>query len=312
MFEIRRYTPADAKAWNAFVAQSKNGTFLFDRRYMDYHADRFEDHSLMFFLNGKLYALLPANLRGNELWSHGGLTYGGLVMGSDVKAAETISLFSELNTRLKQEGIKSVTYKAIPWIYHLLPAEEDLYAIWRVCRPQLLARDIASTIDMRRRLKWSRDRKYGINRARTYGITIEQSQDFAGFWQVLDWNLMHKYGVEPVHTLEEMTLLHSRFPENILLYVARRDNEVLGGTVIYLTPKVAHAQYISANAEGKHLRVIDAIYNKVLNEDLVDFEYFDFGKSTEDMGHVLNDSLIYQKEGFGGRGVCYDWYRWNV
>ena len=312
MFEIKRYSPEDAAQWNQFVAGSKNGTFLLDRRYMDYHSDRFVDCSLMFFLHGRLYALLPANLRGDELWSHGGLTYGGLIMGTDIKADDTLQLFTELNKWLKAEGIKRVVYKAIPWIYQQIPAEEDLYAMWRTCRPKLLARDIASTIDMQRRIKWSRDRKYGINRARTYGISIERSTNFEGFWKVLDWNLMHTYGVEPVHTLEEMQLLHSRFPNNIVLYVARLNGEVIGGTVIYLTPRVAHAQYISANAEGKHLRVIDAIYNKVLNEDLADYPYFDFGKSTEELGHVLNSTLIYQKEGFGGRGVCYDWDEWTL
>lgn len=62
MFEIRRYSPDQAEAWNLFVAQSKNGTFLFDRRFMDYHADRFADHSLMVYRRGKLYALLPGNV----------------------------------------------------------------------------------------------------------------------------------------------------------------------------------------------------------------------------------------------------------
>ena len=38
MFEIRRYSADKADEWNAFVATSKNGTFLFDRRYMDYHS----------------------------------------------------------------------------------------------------------------------------------------------------------------------------------------------------------------------------------------------------------------------------------
>lgn len=60
-FSIIRYAPALADEWNGFVARSKNGTFLFDRRYMDYHSDRFEDYSLMFYREGRLYALMPAN-----------------------------------------------------------------------------------------------------------------------------------------------------------------------------------------------------------------------------------------------------------
>ena len=61
MFEIIRYTPDRKDEWDRFVAKSKNGTFLFFRDYMDYHADRFRDHSLMFYLDDNLYALMPAN-----------------------------------------------------------------------------------------------------------------------------------------------------------------------------------------------------------------------------------------------------------
>ena len=112
---------------------------------------------------------------------------------------------------------------------------------------------------------------------------------------------------------EEMELLKSRFPDNIILYVAEKDGEVLGGTVLYVTGQVVHAQYISASPDGKRLRVIDAIYDVILNNDYAGFRhYFDFGKSTEDYGNYLNENLIYQKEGFGGRGVCYDTYEWEM
>lgn len=239
MFEIKRYTPQLQQEWDGFVNRSKNGTFLFLRAYMDYHQDRFQDCSLMFYLKDKLYALLPANAKGDTLQSHGGLTYGGLIMDAHATADNIVTLFAEMNDWLRRQGFRHVLYKAVPWVYHLLPAEEDLYAIYRSCNARLVARDIASVIDMQRPLKWSRDRKYGINRARTNQIEIEQSLDFEGFWKVLDWNLMHTYGARPVHTLEEINLLHSRFPHNIVLYTARKDGEVIGGTVIYLTPQTA-------------------------------------------------------------------------
>lgn len=311
-FDIIPYTAARQEEWNAFVARSKQGTFLFDRRYMDYHADRFRDHSLMVFRKGKLYALLPANVDGTTLYSHQGLTYGGLLTDETATAETICEVFQTINASLRAEGLERVVYKAIPWIYHRLPAEEDLYALFKVCGARLAARDISSTIVMRQQLPWSRDRKYGINRCRNNGIVIQQSDDIAAFWQVLEENLMATYGVKPVHTLAEIQLLKARFPKNIVLYVAKKDGVTLGGTLLYLTPQVVHAQYISACAEGKRLRVIDGIYDRILHEDFQDYRYFDFGKSTEDHGHVLNASLIHQKEGFGGRGVCYDWYEWKL
>ncbi len=307
-FEIRRYTPEDKAEWNAFVAASKNGTFLFDRNYMDYHADRFSDFSLMFYREDRLYALLPANKDGRTLVSHGGLTYGGLVTDSSATANCVVQLFGQLVKYLASQGFDAFVYKAIPWIYHRHPAEEDLYALFRTGRARLLARDISSTIIQSQPLKWHRDRRYGINRCRNNGVEVGQSDDYAAFWRVLDDNLMATYGVHPVHSLDEMLLLKSRFPRNIVLYSATKDGRTLGGTVLYLTPQTVHAQYISASPEGKRLRVIDAIYDRILNEDFAFFPIFDFGKSTEGHGRVLNESLIYQKEGFGARGVCYDTY----
>ena len=312
MIDIRHYEPQSASEWNAFVAESKNGTFLFDRRYMDYHSDRFADSSLMVYRDGRLFALLPANREGDVLCSHRGLTYGGLVTGPSATASAVVEAFEAVNAYLRGEGLRRVVYKAVPWIYHRIPAEEDLYALFRVCRARLVARDISSAIMQPHRLKWHRDRRYGINRCRNNGVEISRSDDFEAFWPLLDDNLMRSHGVHPVHSLGEIRLLKGRFERSIVLYVARREGVVLGGTVLYITPQVVHAQYISASPEGKALRVIDAIYNKILNEDFADGLYFDFGKSTEDCGRVLNTSLIYQKEGFGGRGVCYDTYEWDV
>ena len=312
MFEVRRYTPDRADEWNEFVARAKNGTFLFDRQYMDYHADRFADHSLMFYRDGVLCALLPANESDTTLYSHQGLTYGGLVMDYKLTAADTLQLFADLNSHLHRIGISRVVYKAIPWIYHQLPSEEDLYALTQVCGARLSVRELSTTIMLQRNIRWSRIRRRGVKRAEDAGIVVEVSQDFDAFWPVLEANLLTNHQVHPVHTVDEMKLLHSRFPKHIVLYTATLNGEVIGGVVMYLTPQVAHAQYSSATPEGKRLGVLDAIYDRIMHQDLKDYPYFDFGKSTEDAGHILNEQLVFQKEGFGGRAVCYDTYEWNL
>lgn len=315
MFEIKRYTPADAAEWNSFVAGSKNGTFLFDRGYMDYHAYRFADLSLMIYREGRLYALLPACVDSDgTLWSHRGLTYGGLIMSVETSAADTVVLFAEMNGFLcSVGGIRRVVYKTVPWIYHRLPAEEDLYAIFRECDARLVSREISSTIFLDSRVKWSHGRRCGVSKARNNGVTVERSddvRDLKDFWQVLTDNLNARYNVNPVHTIDEIRLLMSRFSDRICLYVARKNGEVLGGTLLYDFGHVVHSQYISAGVEGKRLGAIDAIYDRILNHDFADRRFFDFGKSTEEHGRRLNESLIFQKEGFGGRGVCYDTYGW--
>ncbi len=313
MFEIRRYTEADKAAWDAFVAQSKNGTFLFFRDYMDYHRDRFDDHSLMVYLDGRLYALLPANRVGETLYTHQGLSYGGLVMSSENTTAHVCTLFAELNVWLRDEGFSRVVYRAVPWIYHRLPSEEDLYAVYLKCGARLVMRDVSSTINPQRLVKWKRDRRYASNKARKNGITVERSEDFAAFWDILSANLMEKFQARPVHSIDEILLLHSRFPDNIQLWVAKGcDGQLLGGTVLYINEGVVHSQYISASPLGKRLHAVDAIYDGIIHRAFADAQFIDLGTSNMPHNSDLHDSLIYQKEGFGGRAVCYDTYEWTL
>ena len=313
MFEIKLYQPADAEVWNTFVEQSKNGTFLFDRRYMDYHADRFHDHSLLFYAGQRLLAILPAHIVGDTLCSHRGLTYGGLVMSKELTMVQTMNLFRELNEYLRTLGIRRVEYKCIPSIYHRLSAEEDLYAIFHECRARIVVRDYATNICMNAGLRWERVRRRGVTRAKNSGITIERSDDYRAFWQVLTDNLQQKYSVKPVHSLAEIELLHSRFPEQIVLYQAVKERQVVGGIVLYVTPQVVHAQYSSATPEGKKCGAIDLLYDQIIHHDYSHYPYFDFGRSTENPdGSRLNEQLVFQKEGFGGRAICYDTYQWEV
>ena len=297
--------------WNEFVAKSKNGTFLFDRRFMDYHANRFQDYSLMFYDNDRLQAVMPAHVNGDTLVSHGGLTYGGLVMGPGIKAVQVCELFRELNEVLSH-GFRRVVYKAVPWIYHQQPAEEDLYALTSVCHARLIIRDISSVIIGDRKMRFSGSRKDGIRKARRQGLIVKESADFAAFWQILNENLTGKYGVRPVHSAAELELLHSRFPDKIKLYIVFDGEMLVGGTVLFLTPQVLHVQYISATHEGKACGAIDLLFYHLINTVYSDYRYIDFGKSTSSDSADLNENLIFQKEGFGARAVCYDTYEWTL
>lgn len=310
--EIRRYRREDKELWNSFVNKARNATFLFDRNYMDYHADRFDDNSFMFYHKGKLKAVLPANVAGDTLYSHQGLTYGGLLLDKKATVEDVLECFDSLNSWLRENGISKVVYKALPWIYQLYPSEEDLYALTWKCKAQLISRNIASTIVIDNKLKFAESRKSGIRKALSLNIEVGESNDVDGFWHVLEDNLGNRYNAKPVHTASEMKLLMSRFSNNIRLYVAKMNGEIVGGTLIYVTPQVVHTQYISASVEGKKHGALDLLFDYIINKVYANCRYFDFGKSTEQGGAYLNEPLIFQKEGFGGRGVCYDWYQWEL
>lgn len=312
MFRIEPYSLEQKNAWNTFVDNAKNSTFLFNRNYMDYHADRFQDCSLMVYRKEKLYALLPANRKDNTLYSHQGLTYGGLIMSNKATVLDILEIFQIINDYLKSIGIERVIYKPLPYIYHQIPSQEDLYALFRTTNAHIIGRNISSTIYQENKIRFIELRRRGVRKALNNGLSARYSEDYAEFWQILSDNLQNKYGVSPVHSLEEILLLREHFPDNIKLYASYKDNEMLGGTVVYLMKGIVHTQYISANPRGKELGALDLVFDYLINQEYVNVPIFDFGQSTENMGHMLNESLIFQKEGFGGRGMCYDIYEYSL
>lgn len=312
MFEIRPYTAADAGDWNRFVEQSRQGTFLFNRGYMDYHSSRFCDCSLVVSHKGRPCALLPANRSGDTVYSHQGLTYGGLLTSPKAKAAEVMEMFGDINKWLQSQGFRHVVYKAMPWIYHRIPAEEDLYALTQVCHARLASREISSTILLQSRMRLEESRRSGIRKAQRCGITCRESDDLKSFWQILNDNLEAKYHKAPVHSLQELQLLQSRFPDRIRLFMAYQNEQPMGGTLVFDMGRVVHTQYISASPEGKREGALDLLFHYIINKVYAQRDILDFGKSTEDGGRWLNRNLIFQKEGFGGRGVCYDTYEYDL
>ncbi len=309
--EIKRYTPENKILWNSFVNSSKNGTFLFLREYMEYHADRFTDHSLLVYEGNKLLAVLPAHEVGNAFYSHRGLTYGSLVLSVKNTSGEVLDIFGTIVSYLKENGFISWEYKCVPHIYHTYPAEEDLYALFRY-NARLIARNISIAIPMENRIRFSRVRRRAISRADEEGVVIRESNNFVPFWKVLTENLQSRFGVFPVHTVEEITYLNSLFPDKIRLFDAWLGDEIIGGCTVYDTGQTLHVQYSSATPHGKEIGAIDVLYRHLIDQVYIHKKYIEFGQSTEQMGHYLNKGLIAQKEGFGGRGVVYDIYQLDI
>ena len=313
MTEIIRYESSMAARWNEFVRQSRNGTLLHERGYMDYHSDRFTDCSLVALREGKLCALLPACVEGDTLWSHRGLTYGGWLMPlKHFDATVMIDVMDAACQWMSENGIKRLVYKPVPHIYHRYPCEEDLYALFRH-QARLIETNISTTIDLTCPLPLDRGNKSGLNAARKAGIQVRPSEDWQGYWHLLSSLLDERYGTRPVHTLDEMRLLQSRFPENIKLYTATLHGELLAGVVMYLSHPVAHCQYIGASPQGKDIKALTLLFDHLINESQQQgYRYFDFGISNEDHGRYLNEGLVRQKSRLGGRGIVYNTFEINL
>lgn len=310
--EFRIYTPAQKEKWDSFIHSSKNGTFLFYRDFMEYHGHRFNDYSLMFYDKGKLIALMPGHIEDSIFYTHRGLTYGGLIMNNDTRMSDVLGIFELLTCTFRHQGIKQIVYKAIPHIYHLQPAEEDLYALF-VHKAELTERNISSTLPLSSKIPYSDLRKRGISKATKNGLRVEKSDDFTAFWNILSANLEDKYDTHPVHSLEEITRLGNKFPDNIHLFVVNNEaGEIVGGCLIFETGKVAHVQYVAATRQGKEEGAVDLLIDHLIDKAFSHKMYFDYGTSNENNGLYLNKDLIHQKEGFGARGTVYDIYTINL
>ncbi|MFY9822083.1 MAG: GNAT family N-acetyltransferase [Thermoanaerobaculia bacterium] len=311
---VERFTGEAHGPWDDFVRDSRNGTFLFLRDYMEYHQDRFEDHSLIVRdvrEQGTILALLPASRRGDVLESHGGLTYGGIVSNAAMTAPKMLEVFDALLEHLRQESFARLRYRAVPHIYHRAPAEEDLYALARN-GASLVHRTVLSVLDSRHPVAAQERRGRGVRKALAAGLACRETDDLAAYWSLLAQVLQETFGAKPVHSLEEISLLQRRFHRNIRLFGCFREASLVAGVLIYETPTVARAQYIAASPAGKELAALDLLFDFLLREAYADKGFFDLGTSESADGRDLNHGVLEFKESLGARTIAVDTYELAV
>ncbi|MEL6561245.1 MAG: GNAT family N-acetyltransferase [Bacteroidota bacterium] len=309
---IEKYQQHHKREWDKFVDQAKNSHFLFMRDFMEYHADKFTDHSLLFFnKKDQLIALLPANVDQQTLHSHQGLTFGGFIVSDEMTTKTMLEIFKHLLDYLRSVSINEIVYKCIPAIYHQKPSEEDLYALFSN-EARLIRRDVSSTILIEQNSHYSKSRKWGINKAKSSGLTIKELSDYGQFWSILEEVLRINHQVKPVHSLQEIEYLARCFPKNIKLFGAFKEDQLLAGTVLFENQMVAHTQYMANSTVGREYRALDLLIHHLITEIYPNKKYFDFGISTESNGKTLNEGLITQKEEFGAYAVMHDFYELKV
>jgi len=311
MIEIVKYESSYKSRWDDFISKSKNGSFLFCRDYMEYHSDRFIDSSLLFFEDDILIAVMPANASGTVLHSHEGLTFGGVISNKQMLVEVMLDLFGCLITYLDQHRITTLIYKAVPHIYHTVPAEEDLYALFRY-GARLIRRDVSSAILLDDPIPFSNAKKKSIKKAKKNGLTIKRTNNFETFMSIEEGMLRSKYNVKPTHTSSEIASLAQKFPENIKLFAAYKDEMMLAGVIIYDSKPVVHGQYAASSEVGLKMRAGDLLSEFLMTQYSSGKKYFDCGRSTEKGGAYLNRALAAHKEGFGARAITYDTYEVDV
>jgi len=279
---------------------------------MEYHSDRFEDHSLLIFKDKSLVAVLPANKKAGEAHSHMGLTYGGLVLSKKLKMNETLLVFQEVLRFLASEGIGVLHLKIPPTIYQKVPADELEYLLF-IAEATISRVDVSSVIARDASLKIQSNRLEGVKKAKKQGLEIVEGFHFKEFWEgILIPNLASRHQAKPVHSVEEIELLATRFPKQIHQFNVLKDGKIVAGATIFETETVAKVQYISANEDKQQLGSLDFLFAYLIEERFAEKKFFDFGISNENQGQQLNQGLLYWKETFGARTVACKFYKVNT
>lgn len=306
--KLIKYDSSYKVKWDEFVKSSKNGLFMFQRDFMEYHSDRFNDFSFMIFNDKeKVIAIFPANVAGDTVFSHQGLTFGGFVLNNDSTVKAVLDMFTLLKCSLKDYDVSKVIYKCVPYIYSSIPSEEELYALF-ICNASLIRCDVTTSINLSNPLPYGSQRKRSIKKALKSDLVVEREYEIEEYWAILNQVLNSQHNAQSVHTVEEMKYLMSKFPDNIKLYVAKQNGVVLAGTIIFESEFVAHTQYLANSELGKACGALDIVIDTLISDVYKNKKYFDFGISNENEGRYLNQGLISQKEGFGARAVAHKQY----
>ncbi len=302
-YTVKKYEPSYYKQWNSFVSTAKNATFLFLRNFMEYHKDRFGDFSLMVFKGEKLIALFPANKKDTIIYSHQGLTYGGLLLTSSYGVAKVENLFLAILEFLKQKGFNLIQLKSIPLFYHKNPCNE-LEPLFLKLKGKITQRAQNFAIDYSLPIPFHKTKLKHFRKSHNLGFKIIETSNFDSFWkEILEPRLKEKHESKPVHTLDEISYLNQQFPNNIIQYNILLEEELLAGITIFKTDSVVKSQYGATTKLGEQHRALDYLFMHLIEKfKSENYRYFDMGIIAG------NYSLLKQKEELGCQQYLQDFY----
>ncbi|MFB9079566.1 FemAB family protein [Flavobacterium procerum] len=309
-YTVRKYNQKDYAIWNDFIAKAKNASFLFYRNFMEYHQDRFEDFSLMIFEEEKLKAVLPANKTFDSVHSHQGLTYGGLVFSEKLKVFKIEIILDEILIFLRENQVKNFHYKPIPIFY--LTKGNNAADFFLFKRNAILERkEMNLAFDLQIPLQISKSKMKHFRRIENLDLDIVEEIDFFPFWEeILEPRLLQKFNVKPVHTKEEITLLKSKFPQNIRQFSVYKDDKIIAGITIFETENVVKSQYGATSKKGEEVRALDFLFiHLILKFKREGKHFFDMGIVNEENEIGYNPGLLQQKEELGCTVYNQDFYK---
>ena len=298
-YTVKRYCSDDFALWNDFISQATNATFLFDRNFMEYHADRFQDFSLLVFEEDILQAVVPANCKDNQIFSHQGLTYGGFVFRNEFPIGQIETVLSETFSFLQSQGFVKCEIKAMLPFY-APDFHAEIQQVLSDKQAKITAQKMNLAIDFRTEYSISKSKLKHYRRLQSEGLVVKKEADCTIFWQeVLEPLLLEKYQTKPLHSLAEINSLQSKFPNHIEQYNLYRDGEILAGITLFKTATVIKSQYGATTENGKKFRALDYLFLYLIDSFKADYDYFDMGTVDDNSELGYNEGLLNQKKELG-------------
>jgi len=297
---IEIYHQALQKDWDNLIEHGINASLIHFRNYMEYHQNRFDDCSACIFLDNKLVAVFPAEKENNHIYSHRGLTFGGPLFLEGLKPTIVQEMITQLILFYKESNAESLTIHPSPEFYwNNSQNYQELQQILESSNFQKVKGKVYQTVSLPVSIK-DRGKIWGKKKAEKYHLKVNLSPDLAYLWEkILIPNLGSRHHTKPTHTLEEISLLKKRFPEEIQLWAVFNGDDMLGGCVTFSHGNVIHAQYTAATKEGKSMRALDLLFSEITEKSTQKYKYLSMGISTDPISGLPNQGLVKWKESWG-------------
>lgn len=311
---IKEYSDDLQDKWDDFVMESSvNGTFLQTRNFLNYHGDKFRDASLVLYKGlDTIVAVVPACMileRGEKIYySHGGSTFGGIVIGNMFNNIEHVeAIINTLEDFFRSNDYDEVRFRVTSAIFAKGNIELLQYFLYQ--KGYYAYDELSSYIDFGHYHaeitdNFSAGRRRDYKYALKHGLQfkkLDTKEEIREFYQLLCDNLK-KYNTKPVHLLEELLeFKEKRLKDIVEFYGVYDQSRMIAGSMVFKFDKrVFHTQYLAADQSCLKLYPMNFLDAELISRAKEEgFRYFSFGISTEDKGKVLNKSLAQFKEGFG-------------
>lgn len=302
---VKMYNEKYKEKWDKFVNESNNGTIFHLQQFLAYHdSNKFNFHHLIFEQDGNIIALLPGELKNGIFKSPMGASFGGFVT-KHISYSKIEKIVITFLNYCKDNNINEI-YLTHPVISYNKIITQDLDYALLYHGFEYKHHLYSSVINLERTYNlehFEKKARNAVRKAQKMGVEVIINNDFDSFYPILVEN-KKKFKLSPTHTLEELKRLDSLLPGKIKLFLALKDDIVLGGSLIFICNDVSIIDfYIAQDYSHQQYRPINIVLFQIIrwaNEN--GYRYFDIGvnQETSDPNPMaLNRTLVSFKATFG-------------